>query len=191
MTRESGVEPKGLDISIVNVVATASFDQKFDLRAIMKAFRNAEYNPRRFPGLVFRLKRPKTSTLIFGSGKMVCTGAKSDKQAGSAIRKVVRELENEGFTLGKPLIEVQNMVASVNLHGEVDLEAAADVLENVMYEPSQFPALVLRMRAPRVVILVFSSGKLVCTGAKTEGMVREAVVKLHGVLEDRGLLFKD
>jgi len=76
-----------IDISIENVVASASLDQKIDLLAIMKVFRNVEYRPKQFPGLVFRLKRPKTATLIFGSGKMVCTGAKSEKMARTSSRR--------------------------------------------------------------------------------------------------------
>ncbi|MGD2200185.1 MAG: TATA-box-binding protein [Candidatus Bathyarchaeota archaeon] len=190
MTREASVTPEDLDVSIENVVATASLDQRFDLQAIMKIFRNAEYNPKKFPGLVFRLKRPKTSTLIFNTGKMVCTGAKSEKMARSAIMKVVRELKKgDIIILGRPHIEVTNIVATVNLQAKVDLEAAADILDNVMYEPSQFPGLIIRMADPKVVCLVFTSGKVVCTGAKNEDMVDEAVVKLHRTLEDYALFF--
>jgi transcription initiation factor TFIID TATA-box-binding protein len=190
LTREASVTPEDLDVSIENVVATASLDQRFDLQAIMKIFRNAEYNPKKFPGLVFRLKRPKTSTLIFNTGKMVCTGAKSEKMARSAIMKVVRELKKgDIIILGRPHIEVTNIVATVNLQAKVDLEAAADILDNVMYEPSQFPGLIIRMADPKVVCLVFTSGKVVCTGAKNEDMVDEAVVKLHRTLEDYALFF--
>ncbi len=192
MTPETRVKLEDLDISVENVVATASLDQKLDLIAIMKVFRNVEYRPKKFPGLVFRLKRPKTATLIFSTGKMVCTGAKSDKLAHSAIHKVVRELKSNGIIiLGKPEIKVQNIVATANLHTYIDLEAAADILDNVMYEPEQFPALIYRMAEPKVVILVFSSGKLVCTGAKSAEMVDEAVMKLHGILDEYGLLFGD
>jgi transcription initiation factor TFIID TATA-box-binding protein len=151
-----------------------------------------EYRPKKFPGLVFRLKRPKTATLIFSTGKMVCTGAKSDKLARSAIRKVVKELKNNGIIiLGTPNIKIVNIVASANLHGYVDLEAAADVLENVMYEPEQFPGAIYRMGDPKVVILIFASGKLVCTGGKSAEMVDVAVAKLHGILEDNDLIYYD
>ena len=185
-------EEKHIDISIENVVASASLDQKIDLLAIMKVFRNVEYRPKQFPGLVFRLKRPKTATLIFGSGKMVCTGAKSEKMAHSAVKKVVRELKSNGIIiLGKPTIVIQNIVASANLHGKIDLEMAADIMDNVMYEPEQFPGLIYRMGEPKVVMLLFASGKLVCTGAKYEGMVKEAVFKLHGILEEDELIYYD
>ena len=79
-----------LGIKIENVVASASLDQTIDLLSIMKVFRNVEYRPKQFPGLVYRLKKPKTATLIFGSGKMVYTGAKSKKMAKRAVNKVVR-----------------------------------------------------------------------------------------------------
>jgi len=192
MTQKSSVALEDLDVSVENVVATASLDQKLDLIAIMKVFRNVEYRPKKFPGLVFRLKRPKTATLIFSTGRMVCTGAKSEKLARSAIRKVVRELKDNGIIiLGKPEIMIQNIVATANIHGKVDLEAAADMMENVMYEPEQFPGLIYRMGDPKVVILIFASGKLVCTGGKSAEMVDEAVVKLHGVLEDYDLIYQD
>jgi len=190
MTQEPIIDPEDLDISIVNVVATTSLDQKIDLLAIHKVFRNIEYRPKRFPGLVFRLKRPKTATLIFSTGKMVCTGAKSEKLARSAIRKVVRELKKQDIIILKnPEIVVQNIVASANLQGRIDLETAADVLDNVMYEPEQFPGLIYRMRDPKTVLLLFTSGKLVCTGAKSEEMVYESVAKVYGVLRDYALLF--
>ncbi|MBS7637572.1 TATA-box-binding protein [Candidatus Bathyarchaeota archaeon] len=181
-----------LQISIENVVASATLDQKIDLLSIMKAFRNVEYRPKQFPGLVFRLKRPKTATLIFASGKMVCTGAKSEKQAKGAVRRVVKELKNSGIViLGRPEIVIQNIVASANLGGRIDLEMAANVMENIMYEPEQFPGLIYRMTDPKVVMLLFASGKLVCTGAKKEAMVREAVEKLYDLLQKEGLIYYD
>ncbi len=192
MTQEPIVNPEDLDINIVNVVASVTLDQKMDLLDIMKVFRNVEYRPKRFPGLVFRLKRPKTATLIFSTGKMVCTGARSEKLARSAVRKVVRELKNNGIViLNKPKIVIQNMVASANLHSKIDLEIAADVLENVMYEPEQFPGLIYRMQDPKTVLLLFASGKLVCTGAKSEEMVYESVAKVYEVLDDYDLLYNE
>ena len=192
MTQEKGVTLKDLDISVENVVATATLGQKLDLIAIMKVFRNVEYRPKKFPGLVFRLKRPKTATLIFSTGKMVCTGAKSEKMARSAVKKVVRELKNNGIIiLGKPEIVIQNIVATANLHGKIDLEMAADIMDNVMYEPEQFPGLIYRMGDPKVVILIFTSGKLVCTGGKSAEMVDVAVAKLYDILKDFDLIYYD
>ena len=184
-------ETNPYDVKIQNVVASVTLDQKINLLDIMKVFRNVEYRPKQFPGLVFRLKRPKTATLIFSSGKMVCTGAKSEKLARSAVKKVVRELKTNGIIiLGKPKIDVVNMVASANLHGKIDLEAMSDVLEHVMYEPEQFPGLIYRMGEPKVVMLIFASGKLVITGAKREEQVHEAAEKIRAILIGHELLYR-
>ncbi|MCJ7720886.1 TATA-box-binding protein, partial [Candidatus Bathyarchaeota archaeon] len=156
-------------IRIENVVATASFNQRFDLNAIVKGNPGVEYNPKRFPGLVFRLKKPKTATLIFSTGKMVCTGAKSEKIAKRAIKKVIRELKTSGIIIpGKPEIKIVNMVASANLFGRIELEDCAYSLGKTMYEPEQVPGLIFRMDEPKVVFLLFASGKIVCTGATKE-----------------------
>jgi transcription initiation factor TFIID TATA-box-binding protein len=141
---------------------------------------------------VFRLKRPKTATLIFNSGKMVCTGAKSEKEARGAIMKVVKELKKGGIIIiSKPDLKVVNIVASASLGGMIDLEKAAFTLGKTMYEPEQFPGLIYRMDDPKVVILLFASGKLVCTGAKKEQDVYDAVQKLHTSLEEKSLIFYD
>jgi len=160
------------------------------LNAIVKGYPGVEYRPEQFPGLVFRLKRPKTATLIFNSGKMVCTGAKSEKESKRAVMKVVRELKKSGIIIiGKPELKIQNIVASVNLAGLIDLERSAYSLGKTMYEPEQFPGLIYRMGVPKVVILLFASGKLVCTGAKHEEDVYEAVTKLHETLELEDLIY--
>jgi transcription initiation factor TFIID TATA-box-binding protein len=177
-------------VNIENVVASATLKQNIDLNSVVKAFPSVEYRPEQFPGLVFRLKKPKTATLIFNSGKMVCTGAKSEGQAKKAVNKVIVELKDNGIVIvGKPEIQIQNIVASASLGGRVDLERSAFSLGRTMYEPEQFPGLIYRMDDPKVVILLFASGKLVCTGAKKEEEVYRAVNKLHGKLEDEDLIY--
>jgi len=177
-------------VVIQNTVATASLGINIDLIAIMKNFRNVEYRPKKFPGLVFRLKQPKTATLIFTTGKMVCTGAKSEKLAKRAVKNVVKELKKAGFIINKfPDVIIQNMVASAHLGGGADLEAAADIFDNLMYEPEQFPGAVYRMKDPKVVILIFATGSIVITGAKSEEQVHEAAEKIHGILLEDGLIY--
>ena len=177
-------------VKIENVVASAALNQRVDLNAVVKGCPRVEYRPEQFPGLVFRLKRPKTATLIFGSGKMVCTGARSEKEARRAVRKVVKELKASGIIIvGKAEVKVVNIVASVALRGKIDLERAPFELRRTMYEPEQFPGLIFRMDEPKVVFLLFASGNLVCTGARHEGDVFEAVEKLHKMLEDKDLIF--
>jgi transcription initiation factor TFIID TATA-box-binding protein len=187
----SGKMPKRTpDIRIQNIVASAALNQRISLKTIVEKFPHAEYSPRVFPGLVFRLKKPKTATLIFETGKMVCTGAKSEKEAIQAVNKVVKELKTHGIqVLNKPAIKIQNIVASGALNGEIDLENVVYKLKRVMYEPEQFPGAVFRMEEPKVVFLIFSAGKIVCVGAKKEQDVYDAVNKLQAILEERDLIF--
>jgi transcription initiation factor TFIID TATA-box-binding protein len=177
-------------IDIQNVVSAATLKQKVDLNAVVRSNPGVEYRPEQFPGLVFRLKRPKTATLIFNSGKMVCTGAKSERESRRAVMTVVKELRKNGIIIiGKPELKVVNIVASADLGGKIDLEKAVTTLGKTMYEPEQFPGLIYRMDEPRVVILLFASGKLVCTGAKREQDVYDAVHKLHANLEEQNLIY--
>jgi transcription initiation factor TFIID TATA-box-binding protein len=177
-------------VNIENVVASATLNQKVDLNAVVKGYPGVEYRPEQFPGLVFRLKRPKTATLIFNSGKMVCTGAKSEKEARRAVMRVIKELKKSGIIIiSKPELKIQNIVASASLGGMIDLERSTYELGRTMYEPEQFPGLIYRMDDPKVVILLFASGKLVCTGAKREEDVYLAVNKLHQRLEDQKLIY--
>ena len=184
------MEPK---VYVQNVVASARLKHEIDLDAIVKAFPNVEYTPEVFPGLVFKLKRPKSSILIFRNGKMVCTGAKSERDALRAVRKAVKELRKAGIVIsGKPEITITNIVATIDL-GEVgiDIEKAAyEFREGYMYEPDQFPGAVYRMQEPKVTFLIFSSGKLVCSGAKTEEDVYKAVKKIRNILEEKNLMYK-
>ena len=171
-------------IEIVNVVASASVDQKMDLNEITKKFPDVEYHPDQFPGLVFRLRTPKTATLIFTSGKMVCTGSKSEEIARKAVKTVVQKLRKGGVKVKKDAeVTIQNIVSSINLGGKVHLEKAARTLPRSMYEPEQFAGLIHRMLDPKTVILVFSSGKLVCSGSKNEEDVYRSVNHLHALLE--------
>jgi len=179
-------------IEIVNVVASATIDQKLDLYDIQNRFPDVEYHPDTFPGAVFRLKNPKTATLLFSTGKMVCTGSKSEDLARKAVKTVVQKLRKEGIKIKKDaVVTVQNIVSSINLGGKVHLEKAARSLSRSMYEPEQFPGLIHRMIDPKTVILVFASGKLVCTGAKTATDVYRSVNNLHSLLEEKDLMMYD
>ena len=178
-------------IRIENVVASTSLGDALDLQAIALGLDGAEYEPEQFPGLIYRLKQPKTAILLFRSGKVVCTGAKSMTEVEDSIHSVAAQIKKGGqkVTL-KPKIEVQNIVASSDLESEINLNAIAVTLglDRVEYEPEQFPGLVCRIDEPRVVILLFGSGKLVCTGARRPGDVEIAVKKISAELRGASLL---
>ena len=191
-----GASLKVEKMEIQNVVASAAFKHGIDLDAIVKAFPQVEYRPDVFPGLVFRLNKPKTATLIFNSGKMVCTGAKSERAARRAILKVARELKKEGIIIiGKPEITIQNIVASGSLDAPVNLEALCERAHmgggRLMYEPEQFPGAIYRMESPRVVFLIFSAGKIVCVGAKEEEDIYVATENLRRKLEEMDVFYEE
>jgi transcription initiation factor TFIID TATA-box-binding protein len=178
-------------IKIENVVASSSLGTELDLQAIALSLEGAEYEPEQFPGLIYRIKEPKTATLLFRSGKIVCTGAKSLDDVKTAVAKVVKQVTKAGvFVTVEPKIEVQNIVASSDLEQEINLNAIAITLglERVEYEPEQFPGLVYRLDNPKVVLLLFGSGKLVCTGAKVPSDVDKAVEKISNELRSASLL---
>jgi len=182
-------------VSIENVVASATIHQELDLKDIQKKFPEIEWNPKLFPGAVFRIKSPKTATLLFRTGKMVCTGSKSEelaRKARKAVKTVVQKLRKGGIKIKKDAtVTIQNIVASINLGGKIHLEKAARTLPRSMYEPEQFPGVIHRVLDPKTVILIFASGKLVCTGGKTEKDVYRSVNQLHNMLEEKNLMIYD
>ncbi len=185
---ESGKYPKP-EYRIENIVATVILQHPLDLNLIEARIPEVEYNPDQFPGLVFRMQNPKVTALIFKSGKMVVTGTKSVNQLVYAVKRILKALIDKGIEIrGRPQIQLQNIVASANLHVIVDLEKAAQELERSMYEPEQFPGLIYRMSKPRVVLLIFSSGKMVITGAKREHEVEEAVKTIYKILKERSCI---
>lgn len=122
----------------------------------------------------------------------MCTGAKSEAEVRKAVSSIIKLLKQHGIEIkNEPIVEVQNIVASANLRAGVDLERAAFLLENAMYEPEQFPGLIYRMKEPKVVLLIFSSGKVVCTGARKEEEVKEAVEKIYNILKEQGVLLEE
>ncbi len=176
---------------IENVVASTSLGAELDLKAIALALGGAEYEPEQFPGLIYRLREPKTAILLFRSGKVVCTGAKSLEDVKTAVDLVAKQIEAAGIPIDKkPEIVVQNIVASSDLGAQINLNAIAITLglENVEYEPEQFPGLVYRIDVPKVVVLLFGSGKLVCTGARQPSDVEQAVERITAELKAAGLL---
>jgi len=180
-----------IKIRIENVVATTALGKEFDIRSLSAALEGAQYNPENFPGIVYRIKAPKTAMLIFRSGKVVCTGAKSLDEVRMAIDVLVKQIEAAGIAeTKKPEIIVQNIVASADLGCVLNLNTIALSLglERVEYEPEQFPGLVYRIDEPKVVALLFGSGKIVLTGAKKTDDIYAAVKRIHDDLNAGGLL---
>jgi len=172
------------EIKIENVVASTDFKRRMPLDKIAVYLENTEYEPEQFPGLVYRLKDPTAAALIFGSGKIVCP-----EQAEEAVMKMIEELkESDVVVEEKPVIEVQNVVASSHLDQKLNLNRIAFELVGTEYEPAQFPGLVYRLDEPKVAFLLFSSGKIVCTGGKKREDVENGIEKLKEKLSEIGAL---
>jgi len=179
--KKSKKEAKGSpkDIKVVNIVVSSSLEHDIPLEKMAATLSNTEYNPEQFPGLVIRIKEPKTSALIFSSGKIVCTGARTMDNVRLAITKIIKSLEkiNVKITI-EPEIKIQNIVASGSVGMDLNLNTLAMKLDNTEYEPEQFPGLVYKLPEAKATFLLFSNGKIVCTGTKSEEEVHKAVEKL-------------
>jgi len=166
------------DIKVVNIVVSTSLGHDIPLEKMAATLSNTEYNPEQFPGLVIRIKEPKTSALIFSSGKVVCTGARSMDKVEEAIKKIIKSLEKIKIKITiKPVINIQNIVASGSVGMDLNLNNLAMKLKNTEYEPEQFPGLVYKLNQAdtKATFLLFSNGKVVCTGTKSEAEVHKAL----------------
>ncbi|AMM53994.1 TATA-box-binding protein [Pyrococcus kukulkanii] len=183
------VDMSKVKLRIENIVASVDLFAQLDLEKVLDICPNSKYNPEEFPGIICRFDDPKVALLIFSSGKLVVTGAKSVQDIERAVAKLVQKLKGIGVKFKRaPQIDIQNMVFSGDIGREFNLDNVALTLPNCEYEPEQFPGVIYRVKEPRAVILLFSSGKIVCSGAKSEADAWEAVRKLLRELEKYGLM---
>ncbi|KYN37846.1 TATA-box-binding protein [Trachymyrmex septentrionalis] len=174
----------GILPQLQNIVSTVNLNCKLDLKKIALHARNAEYNPKRFAAVIMRIREPRTTALIFSSGKMVCTGAKSEADSRLAARKYARIIQKLGFPAKFLDFKIQNMVGSCDVKFPIRLEGL--VLSHGQfssYEPELFPGLIYRMVKPRIVLLIFVSGKVVLTGAKVRREIYEAFDNIYPILK--------
>ncbi|KAL6506591.1 hypothetical protein OROGR_024772 [Orobanche gracilis] len=177
--------PSGIVPTLQNIVSTVNLDCKLDLKAIALQARNAEYNPKRFAAVIMRIREPKTTALIFASGKMVCTGAKSEAQSKLAARKYARIIQKLGFPAKFKDFKIQNIVGSCDVKFPIRLEGLAYAHGAFSsYEPELFPGLIYRMKQPKIVLLIFVSGKIVLTGAKVRDETYTAFENIYPVLTE-------
>lgn len=178
-------ESIGIIPQLQNVVSTVNLVCKLDLKQIALHARNAEYNPKRFAAVIMRIRDPRTTALVFSSGKMVCTGAKSEEMSRLAARKYARIIQKLGFPARFVEFKIQNMVGSCDVKFPIRLEGL--VMSHAQfssYEPELFPGLIYRMVRPRIVLLIFVSGKVVLTGAKERSEIMEAFCNIYPILKN-------
>jgi len=172
---------------IVNVVASTQLTDSLDLYDVADIM-DRDYEAEQFPGLTYRVDNPKVCVLLFRSGKAVATGAKSIEDIESAFRIVHSELSAEGFELwdfDSDNITIQNLVVTHNYGENLDLSELVLTMpfDKTAYEPEVFPGLIYRIDEPRSVCLVFSSGKCVITGCRSEEDANEAADHLISELD--------
>jgi len=176
-------ESSGIIPQLQNIVSTVNLSCKLDLKKIALHARNAEYNPKRFAAVIMRIREPRTTALIFSSGKMVCTGAKSEEQSRLAARKYARVIQKLGFPAKFVDFKIQNIVGSCDVKFPIRLEGLVLAHSQFCsYEPELFPGLIYRMVKPKIVLLIFVSGKVVLTGAKVRSEIYEAFESIYPIL---------
>ncbi len=176
------------DVKIQNIVAFTSLGKPVKLSTLLERVEGTEWQPETFPGLIYRMNNPRATALIFSQGKIVCTGTKSLEDLDIAMHKIVDKIREVGIEMPKKFgIKVENMVASSKIKAKLNLEKIALALENSEYEPEQFPGLVYRITDPRVAFLLFSSGRIICTGAQNVESIHAALHKFKKNLESIGI----
>jgi len=177
--------PSGIKPTLQNIVATCNLACDLDLKTIAMHARNAEYNPKRFAAVIMRIRDPKTTALIFRSGKMVVTGAKSEEAARTGARKYARIIQKLDFPARFADFKIQNMVGSCDVKFPIRLEGLAYKHSHYSsYEPELFPGLIYRMVQPKIVLLIFVSGKVVLTGGKLRKEIYAAFEQIYPVLQE-------
>jgi transcription initiation factor TFIID TATA-box-binding protein len=179
----NSIFPENIEPKLQNIVSTANLKCELDLREIALKAKNAEYNPKRFAAVIMRIREPKTTALIFASGKMVCTGARSEEDSKKAARQYAKIINKLGFNVKFTEFKIQNIVGSCDVKFPIRLEGLANTHGRFCnYEPEMFPGLIYRMHSPKIVLLIFVSGKIVLTGAKERNDIFTAFRNIYNTL---------
>jgi len=182
------MEDKGYEsLKIENIVASGAIADSIDLDEVSSKIKNCELNTKRFPGAVFRIEDPKIASLVFSSGKVVLTGIRNNEALHKGLAIIIKALREAGVTiLDEPQVAVTNIVCSYDMGRYINLNKVVITLdlENIEYEPEQFPGLVYRIKDPKIVALLFSSGKIILTGGKNMEDIKRGLKFLEQQLDN-------
>jgi transcription initiation factor TFIID TATA-box-binding protein len=171
-------------LKIENIIASNIIADSIDLVELSNKVKNCKLNKKHITNAVYRIENPKIASLIFSSGKIVLTGIRNNQALTDGLAIIIKSLHGAGIdTLKEPKIAITNMVCSYDLGKYINLNKVVVTLnvENIEYEPEQFPGLVYRIKDPKIVVLIFSSGKIILTGGKN----LEDIKKGLGILEQK------
>lgn len=177
-------------IRLENAVGSSSINQEVELKSLEKDFTTSEYDPDTFPGLVYRTTEPTATNLLFRAGKIVTTGAQQLVDIDRSLRLLFNNIDDLGISVpAVPEYTVQNLVCSGDLGETLNLNAIAIGLglEDIEYEPEQFPYLVYRLDEPPIVVLLFGSGNVVITGATAMSEIEAGIIAVADELTDIGM----
>ncbi|XP_018326798.1 TATA-box-binding protein [Agrilus planipennis] len=178
-----GTSEPHTNITLQNCVITMDLGCPLDLMKINLRTRNSEFNPARFCGVVMRIREPRTTALIFKSGKVICVGSKNEYDALVAAKKFARIIQRIGFNIRFTKFQVQNIVATCDLRFPIKLENLNQIHGQFSsYEPELFPGLIYRMVKPRIVLLIFVNGKVIFTGGKSRQDIKDALDNIYPIL---------
>ena len=178
-------------IKIENIVAYAHISELLDIELLSEKMPKSSYNPDEYNGLSIKFDDLKIAVIILSNGKIVCTGAKKIQDAEATIKKVAKQVKKIGFEVKKNYeTKIENVIASTDVKQELHLASIANalILENVDYKPEEFPGLIYRMEELCTVVLLFNSGKIVCTGAKSIEDAKTAINEMIDKLASIGVL---
>jgi len=173
-------------LKIENIVASGVIADSIDLAEVSKKIPSCELNTKRFPGAVYLIEKPKIASLIFSSGKVVLTGIRDKEALDEGLNLIITSLKKAGVkTFKEPKVAITNIVCSYDIGKYINLNKVVITLnlENIEYEPEQFPGLVYRIRDPKIVALLFSSGKIILTGGKNLDDIKKGLDFLEQKLE--------
>lgn len=172
---------------IQNLVASSNLETTLNLYNLAAAIPNVEYEPEQFPGAIFKLKEPKVTLLLFKNGKLIISGAATEEDIVAGIKKatkLIHEIQKEVKIKKTVDYNIVNLVATSNLNKSIDLFQAAVTLDDIEYEPEQFPGAIIRIHKPKITILLFKNGKMICAGAKSEADIKKSISVVKKLLID-------
>jgi transcription initiation factor TFIID TATA-box-binding protein len=173
-------------LKIENIVASGVIADSIDLATVSQRIPDCELNTKRFPGAVYRIANPKIASLIFSSGKVVLTGIRDKQALADGLGIITNSLREAGVACyDEPRVAITNIVCSYDIGKYINLNKVVITLnlENIEYEPEQFPGLVYRIKDPKIVALLFSSGKIILTGGKNLEDIKRGLDFLEQKLE--------
>ena len=180
-----------MDLKIENIIASKNAAVEINPEDFLDVLENTEYNPSKFPGLIVKVKFPKSTVLIFRSGKVVSSGCRTIEDAEKSIDIVIDKMKSKSSDINPDEMKIHNIVASFNINGKIKLDDLAPLLEvdgEVSYNPEKFPGVIFKDLGKGMAALIFDNGKVIITGGRSMEDTGEFAESILDVLENSGVI---